>query len=153
MPFFVRWPAKVKAGTKWEKPICQTDLLSTLAEILNQTLPDSAGEDSASFYSVLVDQSTTSNRVPMIHHSVAGDFAIRDGKWKLVMETAKKERELYDIESDPRERNNVIDQHQVVAAELVDKISRIVRNGRSTEGKPQPNDTGWWDNLRWMEKW
>ena len=153
VPFFVRWPAKIKAGMNWGQPICQTDLLSTFAEMLDQPLPDSAGEDSVSFYPVLLGQSPSSNRAPIIHHSIGGDFAIRDGQWKLVMETGKKERELYNIESDPSEKKDVIDQHPDIANQLVEKINKIILDGRSTEGKPQPNDTGWWKNLRWMEKW
>ena len=121
--------------------------------MLGQPLPDSAGEDSVSFYSVLLGQSPSSDRAPIIHHSIGGDFAIRDGQWKLVMETGKKERELYNIESDPSEKKDVIDQHPDIANQLVEKINKIILDGRSTEGKPQPNDTGWWKNLRWMEKW
>ena len=118
-----------------------------------QPLPDSAGEDSVSFYQALLGQSAETNRAPMIHHSSGGDFAIRDGKWKLVMESGKKKRELYDIESDPRERKNVIDQHPDVSKQLLEMLTQVVRSGRSTEGEPQPNDTGWWKNLTWMEKW
>ena len=153
VPFFVRWPAKVKGGSVCDRPICQTDLLSTFAEMSGKSLPDTAGEDSASFYPMLIGEPVETNRVPMIHHGVNGRFAIRDGKWKLVMEKGKHKRELYDLESDPREKRNVIEKHPSVTNSLVDQISQIIRNGRSTAGEAQPNDTGWWDSLGWMEKW
>lgn len=153
VPFFVRWPAKVTGGSVCDQPVCQTDLLATFAEMSGQKLPDSAGEDSASFYPILTGQSTETNRVPMIHHGIRGRFAIRDGKWKLLMEKGRHKRELYDLESDPSEKHNVLDEHASVANQLVEQISQIVRNGRSTPGQPQPNDTGWWDSLGWMEKW
>jgi len=153
VPFFVRWPAKVKAGSKFDQPICQTDLLATLSDILEQPLPDSAGEDSFSFFPALVEQHADSIRPPVIHHGVSGRFAIRDGKWKLVLEDKRRKRELYDISSDPRERKNLIAEHPDVAEELLTKITNIVRDGRSTQGEPQPNDTPWWSDLTWMEKW
>ena len=153
VPFLVRWPARVKAGSKWDQPVCQTDLLATFSEMLQQPLPDTAGEDSFSFFSALMGQQSDSVRTPMIHHSSGGDFAIRDGKWKLVMEGGKQKRALFDLESDPREKKNVLDEHPEVAEKLVAEISEIIRSGRSTMGEPQPNDTGWWGNLTWMEKW
>lgn len=153
VPFLVRWPARVQAGRQFDQPVCQTDLLATFAKMSEQTLPDSAGEDSVSFYSTLIGGSAESNRAPMIHHSATGDFAIRAGKWKVVMETGKRKRELYELESDPRERKNLIDEHSDVADQLVGTLTQVIRSGRSTPGKPQPNDTGWWKNLTWMEKW
>ena len=149
----MRWPAQVKAGSKWDQPVCQTDLLATFSEMLEQPLPDAAGEDSFSFFAAMMGQQSESPRTPMIHHSSGGDFAIRDGKWKLVMEGGKQKRALFDIESDPSEKQNVIGQHPEVTKQLVAKITKIIRSGRSTKGEPQANDTGWWQNLTWMEKW
>lgn len=152
VPFFVRWPAKVPGGSIHNQPVCQTDLLATLAEMLGHPLADNAGEDSFSFYTGLLGGEQTSQRPPLIHHSAQGGFAIRSGKWKLVLERGRQKRELYDLENDPSETKNVIAKHPTVASELVDAISAIVRDGRSTEGAPQKNDTPWWDHLEWMEK-
>ena len=152
VPMFVRWPARVQAGTRYELPICQTDLMATLAEISGHDLPDNAGEDSVSFYAALLNPATVIDRPPMIHHSSRGGFAIRDGKWKLVMETNKSRRELYNLETDPSEGTNVIDQYPKIAKSMAQSITAIVRRGRSTVGQPQPNDTAWWSDLNWMEK-
>ena len=154
VPMFVRWPAKVRAGVFCDQPICQTDLLATLADVTDQSLPANAGEDSVSFHDVLIDQGAKFDRAPIIHHSASGGFAIRDGDWKLVMETKakKQERELYDLATDPSETQNVIDQNPAVANQLADTISDIVRQGRSTPGPSQENDTPWWDDLVWMDR-
>ena len=121
--------------------------------MLEQPLPDTAGEDSVSFYSALLGKPTDSPRPPIIHHSSNGDFAIRSGKWKLLMEGTKQKRALFDLESDPSEEKNLIGEHPDVTSRLVAKITNIVRHGRTTEGEGQPNDTDWWENLVWMEKW
>jgi arylsulfatase A len=153
VPMLVRWPAKVSAGSRCTTPVCQTDMLATVAEIVGADLPDSAGEDSVSFYGALTADSTSVSRPPIIHHSAGGGFAIREGKWKLVMEAGRQKRELYDLSIDPSETNNLLGSHPEVASDLVSKISHIVRSGRSSEGKPQANDTRWWSNLVWMEPW
>ncbi len=151
VPFFARWPAKANAGRKYDQPICQTDLLATFAEILGQELPDSAGEDSVSFLPALLGEEEPQARSPVIHHSSAGRFAIREGNWKLVMEDQRHKRELYDLANDPSEATNVIDLHAELASELAAKMTQIVRNGRSTPGKPQENDTPWWSDLVWID--
>ncbi len=151
VPFFIRWPMKVPAGTTCDDPICQTDLLATLAELLGQSLPDDAGEDSISFYAALLNSKMQHDRPPIIHHSAAGGFAIRDGRWKLIMPHRKQSRELYDVVSDPSETQNVLDKHPDVAARLTDQITEIVCRGRSSGGAVQPNDQPWWDDLTWMK--
>ena len=150
VPFIVRWPEVVKPGEVWEGPVCQTDLLATLADIVDVALPEDAGEDSVSFYGALRGHTATGERLPIVHHGANGRFAIREGRWKLVMEHGKERRELYDLTADPGEKNDVIAQHPDVATRLTERITAIVRNGRTTPGADQPNDTGWWDDLAWM---
>ncbi len=153
VPFFLRWPAQVAPGRTCTRPVCQTDLLATVAAIVGVELPDSAAEDSVSFYDALHGDTAIAARPPIIHHSASGGFAIRDGKWKLVMEGGRQKRELYDLSADPSETKNLLDAHPDVAADLLRKISRIIRDGRSSPGLPQANDTPWWSNLVWMEPW
>jgi len=152
VPFVLRWPAKIKAGAKWDQPVCQTDLLATFAQMLGAKLPDNAGEDSVSFYPVLSgDVSRAPARQPVIHHASSGRFAIRSGKWKLVMEAKKDGRELYDLQADPSETKDVARQNPQVVKRMTDQITAIVSNGRTTPGKKQPNDTGHWSDLTWMK--
>tara|TARA_B100001769_G_scaffold87478_1_gene66783 strand:+ start:235 stop:1128 length:894 start_codon:yes stop_codon:yes gene_type:complete len=87
----------------------------------------------------------------MIHHSSRGEFAIRDKQWKLVMGSAKKRKqELYDLSNDPGETHNLLETQSERAVALQQKLTRIVRSGRSTQGNPVPNDTPYWDDLFWM---
>jgi arylsulfatase A len=45
-PFLVRWPGKVPAGTVSDQVICLTDILATLAGMLDVPLPNGNAEDS-----------------------------------------------------------------------------------------------------------
>ena len=53
VPFLVRWPGVVKAGTRCDQLVQQADLMATFAEVLGTTLPDDAGEDSVSLLPLL----------------------------------------------------------------------------------------------------
>ena len=150
VPFILRWPAQVQSGRTWNHPVCQTDLLATLAEMLEITLPPNAGEDSISFYPVLKGERNNPQRQPMIHHSANGRFAIRHGSWKLIMETPRNPRELYDLATDPGESTNLLDKYSQKAADLEKRISRIIRIGRTSTGSAVDNDTPPWQDLTWM---
>jgi len=50
VPFIVRWPGKVAAGSTCDVTICTTDFFTTFAELLGKKseIPDNAAEDSSS---------------------------------------------------------------------------------------------------------
>lgn len=62
VPFIVRWPAKIKAGSRTDQITCLTDLMATSAEIVGAKLPDNAGEDSVSLLPVLLGTAKTRAR-------------------------------------------------------------------------------------------
>jgi arylsulfatase A len=64
----------------------------------------------------------------------------------------KLRHELYNLDEDPGEADDVYGQNVQLAARLEEKITEIVTRGRTTRGLPQPNDTGYWDDLAWMNE-
>jgi len=139
VPFFVRWPGKLTAGEKVSQTICMTDLFATIAEIVGIPVPEGAAEDSYSFAPLLFGQAERYSRPPVIHHSAGGMFSIRDGKWKLVLGNGSGGREkpkgkpfgepysLLDLQKDPSETTNVIDQFPQVAERLTVEFKKIQR--------------------------
>ncbi|WP_348534082.1 MULTISPECIES: arylsulfatase [unclassified Lentimonas] len=155
VPFLVRWPVGIEqAGREWHGLVGQTDLLATFAEIVGGTLPDGAGEDSQSFAPVLTDATADFDRLPLINRGeIDGRYAITDGNWKLILPASKKgAAELYDLASDRAETKNVAAQHPEKVAQLQKQITAMVLNGRTTPGAVQPNDTGYWKELTWMNR-
>jgi len=169
VPFLMRWPAVVAAGRSCREPVSQTDLLATFAAILGVELPANAGEDSYSLLPALRGEDYPRPlRGPLIHHSAAGYFAIRDGRWKLNLfrgsggsltpkfiepRPGEAPYELYDLRSDIRERRNLYDEHPEIVFRLKQRATKIVTTGRSTPGRPQANDgPRWWPQLTWIER-
>ncbi len=158
VPFLVRWPGKVAAGSKSEVTICTTDFFATFAELLGKKdeIPDNAAEDSFSFYPCLTGKKDQT-RPFTIHHSISGEFAIRKGDWKLIMtrgagggwalpwkeiETTSEVVQLYNLKDDPGETKNLEDTRPEVVSELVKELARALHDGRTTLGEKQKND-GW----------
>ncbi len=153
VPFFVRWPGGIRQpGRSWGGPVGQTDLLATFAELVGADLPDHAGEDSQSFLSVLYDPKCTYERLPLMNHGNDGRFSIVDGRWKLILPTANKKEELYDLSTDPGETINRAAERPERVCQLKAAATAIVVNGRTTHGTSQRNATGYWDDLTWIPK-
>jgi arylsulfatase A-like enzyme len=154
VPFFVRWPAKIKPAVT-DQLICLTDIFATSAEIVGGRLPDTAGEDSFSFAANLMGTGTSA-REAVVHHTITGAFAIRQGPWKLALcpgsggwsaprdPEAKKrglpDTQLYRIGGDDiAEQKNLAAQNPEVVARLTRLLEKYVADGRSTPGTPQKN--------------
>lgn len=167
VPFLMRWPAAIQSGSQIDLPVCQTDYLATIAAIIGAEVPENAGEDSYNLLPALTEKKyDNSLREAVIHHSASGHFAIREGKWKLNLfrgsggslkpsfvepQAGEAIFELYDLEADPGETKNLYFDHPQLVERLQQKITDMVKNGRSTPGAPQDFVRGKWNQLTWME--
>lgn len=146
MPFIVRWPGRVKAGTVSRQTICYTDLLATLAAILEVKLPSGAAEDSFSILPVLLGTQPEDQPVrgPVVVPSVRGFLTIRSGPWKLIEGLGSggfslphrvepspdgPEGQLYNLVDDPGETTNLWQQHPDVVRRLRSELARIRKSG------------------------
>lgn len=148
VPFIVRWPGVVKAGSVSHQLVQQSDLLATVAEILNFKLPDNAGEDSVSFLPLLRGEDAPV-RAHAVNQSIGGMLALRKGEWKLIFGrgsggwTKGRDEEpgqLYNLADDLGETRNLYAEKPAVVAELTALMKKLISDGRSTRGGPQKND-------------
>ena len=95
--------------------------MATVAAIVGQELPVGAAEDSVNFLPTLLDPSK-SVRQDLIHHSRKGEFAIRDGDWKLITDTQRTPIQLFNIAKDLPEKNNLYERHPEVVKRLAKKL-------------------------------
>ena len=101
-----------------------------------------------------------------MHSSLDGSLSIRQGRWKLEMCAGSGgwsyprpgsdyegllPAQLYDLEADVGERNNLYEAHPSIVPRLEELLTTYIRNGRSTSGEPQANDgEKLWKQLWWM---
>ena len=165
VPFIVRWPGQVAAGTKNDHTIAFADVYATLAEVAGQaSTPKGAAEDSVSFFAAMVrPEQSHDPRSPILH----GGKVIRDGDWKLIATKgsrgfgADKNREygteLYNLRDDLSETNNLADAMPEKVQRLKEKLGQILgdpSNSPSGEGSAWrdlfngKNLDGWQANVR-----
>ncbi len=167
VPFIVRWPGKVEAGSNSDQLICLTDLFATVTDILGQSILGQTCEDSVSFLPALYGKKIESTRNGVIHHSFSGHFAYRQGPWKLLLARASggwsspKENEagkdapkgqLYHMRKDIGETNNLFEKNPEKVEVLLGLLKADVSRGRSTNGPESKNDVDVEEIVLWKSE-
>jgi arylsulfatase A-like enzyme len=168
IPFIVKWPSIVDSGTESDKTICTTDLLATVADIIDVDLLDNEGEDSFSILPLLDNTDERKfNREATVHHSINGSFALRKDNWKMIFcpgsggwSDPKPNAEeigslpkfqLYNLNIDPAEQSNLFGQHPEIEKNLSELMVQYIDNGRSTPGEKQSNEPNGFGNKEWNQ--
>jgi arylsulfatase A len=126
VPFIARWPGHIMAGSKSDEIVSMTDMMATYAALTKQSVQT---EDSNNILPLLLGKDDFTPREYTIHHGINGTFAVRKGKWKLIDskgsggwtdngKSAKYEMQLYDLENDIKEENNLVEKYPELVKEL-----------------------------------
>ena len=143
VPFFVRWPGKIKPGESCPTTIVFNDVLPTLAEILNINLDNHTAEDGQSFFRALTGEARPGSfHEAIVHNHSNGAFAIRKGAFKLTVNGPKTTEQivddaypvsfvLHDLGNDIEEIADVSRNHPGRVKEMHALLKKYVREGRS----------------------
>ena len=147
IPFIARWPGRIKPNTTSDETISLVDFMVTVAAILGDKLPENAGEDSYNILPALLGQKLSNPiREATVHHSGDGMFAIRQGKWKLILgrgsggfskprriepEGSEPKGQLYNLEEDISETINLYNQRPDIVRHLEKLLDKYKKQGRS----------------------
>lgn len=139
VPMIARWPGRIAQGQTSDAPIAFWDFLPTAAELAGASPPEKT--DGRSFVPALLGKPMPTDR-PLYWEQTRGNRlqqAVRIGPWKGFRNGADSAMELYNLELDRSERNNVVAQHPDVAA----KISQIMAVSRVEAEAPKPDPRVW----------
>ena len=121
IPFLLQWPAVIGAGSVFDATISLADMYATLADILGEDPAPGVALDSVSLLPIVLGNAETRG-LPVVHYSTGENFAIRDGRWKLLLIDSLK---LFDMEQDPREDENVAGANPAVVERLKATLAGI----------------------------
>lgn len=147
VPLIVRWPGVVKAGTRCATPVISVDFYPTLLGIAGAAKPTNQTLDGRSIVSLL-RQTGGLKRQAIFWHFPAylqgsgGTWrttpagAIRKDQWKLLEFFEDGRVELYNLDEDIGEKNNLADKMPEKAKEL----HRLLRNWRKSVHAKVPTE-------------
>ncbi|MEO1594535.1 MAG: sulfatase-like hydrolase/transferase [Pseudomonadota bacterium] len=123
VPAIARVPGLTDAGSQSDALIVGTDLFTTLARIAGASVPDDRDIDGIDVSAALSgDRLEDRTLVWALEAADGPDFAIRRGRWKLLLDEAQQPVALHDLETDPLELRDVSEANPARVTELVQAL-------------------------------
>ncbi|PQB09073.1 arylsulfatase [Polaribacter filamentus] len=95
VPFIVKWPGLIEAGSVSNEVISQVDIMATLASITGIDLAEDSAPDSYNFKSVILGKEYKSPiREATVHNTYKSIWGIRKGDWLYINDSTGGHRKL-----------------------------------------------------------
>jgi len=143
VPFVIRWPGKVKAGSISDQVIHQADILKTLASLIETDLPQGLEHDSHDFSSVWLGDETSKVRNITVHNTYEEKYALRQDEWLYInqpdgyhskfpdwinqhfgYEETSDSIQLFNLDEDLGQVKNLARQHPEIVSKMQANLSK-----------------------------
>ncbi|MBM3323847.1 hypothetical protein FJY69_10275, partial [candidate division WOR-3 bacterium] len=156
VPLIVSWPGQIPAGRASAAVAGSVDILPTFCAAAGVAVPNSVKLDGINLLPHLVQGRDISGRGPMFWQldlyphmqrhvpkpKPSATEAVMDGRWKLLARDGQP-LELFDLEADVGETNNLLEQHPDIAEKLAGQIRSFLSGPRDNSGmRPLQPQTG-----------
>ncbi|WP_244266648.1 sulfatase family protein [Winogradskyella sediminis] len=139
MPTIVHWPNEVKPGTS-DALLSQVDLYRSLAKLVNQKVEKGAAPDSENYLEAWLGKSEKGREFLL---EEAYTFGLRMGKWKYIKPKEaevprwiaqkfvdpgfREEVQLFNLDEDPSETNNVYKAFPKIVKQMEKQLEKILK--------------------------
>lgn len=160
VPFIIKWPKNVAAGSVSKEVVSQVDIMSTLASITNIELPEKAAPDSYDLLPILTSMEYESPlREATVHNTHQKMYGLRQGKWLYIDRPTGQVSKmpdffvelkgytetkfdtkglLFDMEKDPGQRINLYADHPEKILAMDELLQEYRQNGYSVKRNKLP---------------
>ena len=132
VPLFMKWPARIPAGTKSEVPVAHIDMMPTLAAAADAPAPKGVEIDGRNLLPLATGAGAEDwDRETLFWQS--GHYrVVRHGDWKLQVTARPDKKWLFNLAEDPTEQNNLASIRPDKLAELMALLDAHHRNARGS---------------------
>jgi len=124
VPFFMKWPGKIPAGTVYRHPVGHVDVFATAVAAASAQMPTDRVIDGVDLVPFV-----TGRKAGRPHKSLffrSGNYRVLlSGDWKLQVDDTQNKIWLFDMAKDPTEKKNVADAEPARLAALQAELTRI----------------------------
>ena len=133
IPFFAKWPAKIKKDLRYDKRIHHTDIFSTILGAASIEPPKEIKIDGINLIPFLTNEKSGEPH-QTLYWKNASYQAVIHNDWKLLRSKFPNEQEyLYNLKKDPYEQNNLAMSELTLKSLLHEKLDTHI------ESMPEPN--------------
>ncbi len=112
VPFAVQWKGTLPAGTEYQKPVSSLDILATIAELAGAAEDPKRPLDGVNLVPYLSGENSGVPHDAIYLRKFDGEkYTVRHGDFKLIIQWKGGAPELYNLEEDIGEQNNIANQH------------------------------------------
>lgn len=130
VPFLIRWPSRIPAGIKNDRTILSAvDLLPTLCAAAEVTVPAEYQIDGENLLPALLGKPVSRTKPLFWKYYRVGSsedtwaaWAMREDRWKLLMDRVGERCALYDLDADRAEINDLSAAHPDVVTRLKPRL-------------------------------
>lgn len=142
VPFIVRWPGQIKAGSSNDYAGLNFDVHATFLELAGVAQPEEI--DAISLLPALRGEKIADHgrELYFVRREGGGNYggkayhAIIRGDWKLLQNNPYSGLELYNLKNDPLETTNLFAQEPKIARELQSALQRHIQRGGAVPWQP-----------------
>lgn len=158
VPGLARWPSRIPAGSVCDTPVIGSDMFPTMLSAAQVNLPGDRVFDGVDVLGLLAGKTPAIARPqPLfwrLHMAPNAKIAMRVDDWKILADAALSQFELYNLRTDPQERNDLaasaperlkqlrdqlVKHNAAIDAEGPDWWRTQNANGGGPPGKPDAN--------------
>ena len=138
VPLIVRWPGQVQAGRVDANSVINiVDLVPTLEKLAVAKMPEGYESDGEDVGDAFRGQSFERKKPQFWHYPAKSPaLALRIRNWKLLTDPEKKNEQLYDLDTDIGESNNLAEQNPKIVADLRRQLAEWYRKTGLDNLKP-----------------
>ena len=146
-PFYLRYPGMVDAESTCEVPVSGIDFYPTFLDMADLSIPDEQTVDGRSLVPLLNGRGDEdmSGRDLFWHYPHYGNqggdpsSVVRNGAWKLIHYHADGRDEIYNLDEDPGEQNDLAGDADVRVREMRDRLDAWLKQVNARFPVPDPD--------------
>ena len=132
VPMFIKWPDRIKAGTRVQNPVSHIDLMPTLAAAAGGQIPADIEIDGVDILPLATGAEGEAWTRETLFWQSGYYRVVRHGDWKLQVSENPAKAWLYNLAEDPTEQTNLA----AIASEKREELQNLLDEHRRKARKP-----------------
>ena len=123
VPFLAKWPSQIKKGTRYSNPIHHTDIFHTIAAAAKAKVPDDRKLDGVDLMPFIRGENKNPPHKTLFWREGDHQTVLHEG-WKLIKSGRINKRWLFNLNKDPLERINLVEENKDIVSELENLLAQ-----------------------------